>query len=94
MSMSEFAARLQADNPAGLAPLIYSALQREGYYAQADLPPELAGGVDLAGPPFAAAAPDGQAPSQPPRLWVSPGGAVSPLHFDEAHSFLVQLRGR
>lgn len=32
--------------------------------------------------------------AQPPRLWVSPAGAVSPLHFDVSHSFLVQVAGR
>lgn len=32
--------------------------------------------------------------SQAPRLWVSPKGAISPLHYDRSHSFLVQLAGR
>jgi hypothetical protein len=32
--------------------------------------------------------------AQAPRLWVSPQGAVSPTHFDLAHSFLAQVRGR
>ena len=27
-------------------------------------------------------------------MWVSPQGAVSPLHFDATSSFLVQLQGR
>lgn len=31
--------------------------------------------------------------SQAPRLWLSPGGAVSPLHFDLSLSHLVQLHG-
>lgn len=31
--------------------------------------------------------------SQVPRLWISPAGAVSPLHYDISHSFLVQIRG-
>ncbi|KAF8066381.1 hif1an [Scenedesmus sp. PABB004] len=35
----------------------------------------------------------GPAFAQAPRLWVSPAGAVSPLHYDASHSFLLQLRG-
>jgi hypothetical protein len=31
--------------------------------------------------------------TQLPRLWVSPAGAVSPLHYDKSHSFLVQVTG-
>jgi oxalate decarboxylase/phosphoglucose isomerase-like protein (cupin superfamily) len=31
--------------------------------------------------------------TQQPRLWVSPAGAVSPLHYDKSHSFLVQVTG-
>lgn len=31
--------------------------------------------------------------TQQPRLWVSPAGAVSPLHYDKSHSFLVQVAG-
>jgi hypothetical protein len=30
--------------------------------------------------------------SQAPRVWVSPAGAVSPLHYDTSHSFLLQVR--
>lgn len=29
-----------------------------------------------------------------PRLWLGPAGTVAPLHFDSAHNFFVQLRGR
>lgn len=36
----------------------------------------------------------GPTSSQVPRLWVSPQGAVSPLHFDASSSFLIQLQGR
>lgn len=36
----------------------------------------------------------GPTSSQVPRLWVSPRGAVSPLHFDASSSFLIQLQGR
>jgi len=32
--------------------------------------------------------------AQPPRVWVSPAGAVSPMHYDSSHSFLVQLQGQ
>ncbi|GAQ89297.1 hypothetical protein KFL_005080060 [Klebsormidium nitens] len=32
--------------------------------------------------------------SQEPRLWMSPRGAVSPLHFDASPSCLLQVRGR
>lgn len=31
--------------------------------------------------------------SQEPRLWMSPAGAVSPLHFDASPSCLLQVRG-
>lgn len=31
--------------------------------------------------------------TQQPRLWVSPAGAVSPLHYDKSHSFLLQVTG-
>ena len=30
--------------------------------------------------------------SQHPRLWLSPCGSVSPLHYDSATSFLTQAR--
>lgn len=30
--------------------------------------------------------------SQAARLWISPGGSVSPLHFDASPSFLTQVR--
>ena len=29
--------------------------------------------------------------SQHPRLWISPRGAISPLHYDSATSFLTQV---
>lgn len=32
--------------------------------------------------------------AQPPRLWLSCGGAISPTHFDTSHSVLVQCHGR
>jgi hypothetical protein len=32
--------------------------------------------------------------AQAPRVWASPAGAVSPLHFDRSASFLLQLSGR
>lgn len=32
--------------------------------------------------------------SQQPRLWASPQGAVSPLHYDRSASLLTQVRGR
>lgn len=31
--------------------------------------------------------------TQAPRLWLSPGGAISPLHFDLSLSHLVQVHG-
>jgi hypothetical protein len=53
----------------------------------------------LATAPTAAAtstAADQQPPpqlSQAPRVWISPQGAVSPLHYDTSASFLAQVRG-
>lgn len=29
--------------------------------------------------------------AQPARIWLSPAGAVSPLHYDASSSFLVQV---
>lgn len=38
--------------------------------------------------------PSGMHVSQYPRIFISPQGSVSPLHFDTSSSFLVQIRGR
>eukprot|EP00854_Cymbomonas_tetramitiformis_P000885 gene885-1382_t len=40
------------------------------------------------------AAADGAAMTQSPRMWISPEGTVSPLHYDSSASFLTQVRGR
>ncbi|HEU4533966.1 MAG TPA: cupin-like domain-containing protein, partial [Polyangiaceae bacterium] len=39
-------------------------------------------------------APIGRLLQLEPLLWMGPGGVVSPLHFDRAHNFFVQLYGR
>lgn len=38
--------------------------------------------------------PSGLSIAQVPRLFISPSGAISPLHYDTASSFLVQISGR
>lgn len=38
--------------------------------------------------------PSGLPVAQIPRVFVSPAGAVSPLHYDTATSFLAQVKGR
>lgn len=40
------------------------------------------------------AATEGVAMTQSPRMWMSPAGTVSPLHYDSSASFLTQVRGR
>jgi hypothetical protein len=52
---------------------------------QQQQPPRGAGGASGPAPPVQLA--------QAARVWVSPQGAVSPLHFDADVSFLAQLRG-
>ena len=78
---------------------------REWYYMQADLQSRLLRDVQLDDDVIASAM---QLPlarsdvqpspsmswSQKPRLWLSPQGAVSPMHYDKSSSFLVQIVGR
>jgi hypothetical protein len=76
---------------AGMAP--------EHAYFQAELPPGLLADCDLSAPPFALPAADGGAarplrPVQAARVWAGLQGSVSPTHYDLAHSFLAQIRGR
>jgi hypothetical protein len=69
----------------------------EWYYFQGDLPPRLLRDIDLSAPPFQPPPEAGgrrRRQSQAARVWVSPRGAVSPTHYDWAHSFLTQIRGR
>ncbi|KAK9835053.1 hypothetical protein WJX81_007416 [Elliptochloris bilobata] len=86
-----------------LPPLVYAG--REFCYMQTPLWPALLQDVDLAGPPFCTvtrpgmvgageAGAEGLVVSQAARLWLSCAGAVSPLHYDAATSFLTQVRGR
>lgn len=46
------------------------------------------------GTSVAAVASRGLRVSQQPRMWVSPCGAISPLHYDRSASCLTQVRGR
>lgn len=86
MSGQEFVERFTRRSPH--PPLFYGPSER--YYLQADLPPELAAELTL--PPSWRAL--GLSAAQPPRLWVSGRGAVTPLHFDMAASFLAQAHSR
>lgn len=106
MSCDEFVQRLQPG--CKLRRLAYA--PREYVYMQAALPEALAAALlrveallqSLAsGAAGAAARSSGGSGSgsqfqlaQAPRLWVSPAGAVSPLHYDASNSFLVQVAGR
>ncbi|EIE24680.1 Clavaminate synthase-like protein [Coccomyxa subellipsoidea C-169] len=97
MPLHEFAQRMQAG--CTLLPLIYPG--SEFYYLQSPLWPEILPDVDLNGPPFnCVTQPDpsdpeeGMAVRQVARMWLSPSGAVSPLHYDGHTSFLTQIRGR
>jgi len=92
MRSDDFVARL-APGAGGRRPLAFA--PREYGYLQATVPPAL-----LTDAPhdelLAALLPPGAEPprlSQPPRVWVAPHGAISPLHYDAAASFLVQLGG-
>ncbi|KAK9802696.1 hypothetical protein WJX73_007729 [Symbiochloris irregularis] len=72
----------------------------EYYYMQTPLPKALEKDCDLAGAPFGLLHQPGREaqadmmPSQAARIWMSPMGAVSPLHFDSTTSFLTQISGR
>jgi hypothetical protein len=91
MPAAEFAQRLtQGGQPIAFSPA-------EHYYLQAALPQQLQHEAQMAGllARMAASLQEQQQLrlSQEPRLWVSPAGAVSPLHYDASHSFLVQAVG-
>lgn len=102
MSAAEFVQRLQPS--CRMAPLAYT--PSECYYWQADLPLHINQEQQLAGllQAFSGCSPgQGQQQDRPQqervsvtqqtRLWVSPAGAVSPLHYDKSTSFLVQVAG-
>lgn len=93
MTMSEFVSRVQARHP--------DALDGMRFYLQAPLNAALSSEVHLSCAPFSLLGDAGdhgiESPgtlSQAPRLWISPGGSVSPLHFDASPSFLTQVRVR
>lgn len=106
LTMTEFLARCQRPGSlrvlGSLLDLTLPNLFYDGQeylYLQADLPPALRSGVSFDVPPFfLSQGPGGGAPtmhmSQGPRLWLSPRGSVSPLHYDASASFLTQVRGR
>lgn len=107
MTAEEFVQRLGAT--CALPPLVYAPPAREHVYWQSQLDAALLQeqlplhhllqqlAVPLSDGREGGAA-DSAAPapqfSQPPRLWVSPAGAVSPCHYDASPSFLLQLRGK
>jgi hypothetical protein len=78
----------------------------EWYYMQTDLPRALRRDVDFSAPLFQLISgavtqesreADAQAcfrQSQAPRLWLSPAGSETPMHYDRSASFLVQVFGR
>eukprot|EP00803_Ostreobium_quekettii_P009159 evm.model.scf_959.2 EVM.evm.TU.scf_959.2 scf_959:12170-17443(-) len=91
MSSSEAILRMQAKS--NYSTLIYD---KEHYYLRVDLTKDMEEDIDLNGGPFACLSDFVQgAPWKPgrPRLWVSPRGAISPLHYDKATSILAQVRG-
>ena len=90
MTISEFASRVQARHPDALAGV--------RLYLQAPLNAALRSDVHLSCAPFSLLGDAGDhgiesagTLSQAPRLWISPGGSVSPLHFDASPSFLTQV---
>lgn len=97
MTLKEFAMRAQQDSPD--SPLFYP--HGEFYYMQSPVTRDMrrSGDLDFEQPPFSAVlAPDENGerkivPAATARLWISPRGAVSPLHFDCHDSFLIQMRG-
>ncbi|KAK9864818.1 hypothetical protein WJX84_007473 [Apatococcus fuscideae] len=97
MSLAEFTERSRPG--CSLPSLIYPP-GTERYYLQSALTADLRKDIDLRQKPFSIAAAAGfgdrigPSRSQVARMWVSPQGAVSPLHFDATSSFLVQLQGR
>ena len=95
MSGADFVRRITRP-PAGGAPL--PALHypdagpgRERYYLQADVSDEVLHEERV--PALWRSILGANAQAQPLRLWCSTKGAVTPLHFDAAHSFLAQMRG-
>lgn len=101
MAAQEFVQRVQPG--CNLPPVAYQ--HSEYYYWQADLPEHLQQQQQLSQLQDALAHDMGEqqqqqqprhewlALTQQPRLWVSPAGAVSPLHYDKSHSFLAQVAG-
>jgi len=107
MTMAEFVARLAEGCP--LPHMAYPPEGEEFYYCQARLAGSMLGDIDLYSPPFSclgrpgapgrkdgfqAHPPSGLQIAQIPRMFLSPAGAISPLHFDTASSFLTQVHGR
>jgi hypothetical protein len=85
MTLAEFASRVQARHPDAVAGV--------RLYLQAPLNAALRSDVRLSCAPFSLLgdAGDHDTLSQAPRVWISPGGSVSPLHFDASPSFLTQV---
>jgi len=89
MSLAEFAANVQSNSDYTQAGL--------RFYLQAPLDAALLADIDLSGDPFrligdAGAGTADRTFSQAPRMWMSPAGSVSPLHYDLSPSFLTQVR--
>ncbi|CAL5219804.1 g1711 [Coccomyxa viridis] len=96
MSLQELRDRM--DERCQLPPLVYS--EREYCYMQSPLWPAIMHDVDMTGAPFSClTCPDdgkaeGLVERQVARMWLSPEGAVSPLHYDNNMSILTQVKGR
>ncbi|KAL1498886.1 hypothetical protein AB1Y20_013410 [Prymnesium parvum] len=86
MSGDEFVRRLTSSPP---SPPLFFQPAAERYYLQADIPNALLDELSIR--PFWSAL--GLSEAQPPRLWVSGAGAITPLHFDISSSYLAQVRG-
>lgn len=70
--------------------------EEEQYYFRVGLDDFLEQHVDIDGGPFSCFDDKSKEEFWTPddlRLWVSPRGAISPLHFDKSESCLVQIRG-
>ncbi|GMH43075.1 hypothetical protein BSKO_10997 [Bryopsis sp. KO-2023] len=93
MSSKEAVLRMQKDSP--FPNMFYE--DSEHYYFRFDLTPEMRRRLDLDSGVFRcmdkSRVHEADVFMNPPRVWVSPKGAVSPLHYDRLTSLFIQVYG-